>query len=65
VTDHEKEEFKGTFHGHALCALRDLIMKAPESSDRTKALGHLKDVFDSSFGLWLLWRQCESNNRIK
>jgi len=58
----EKEDFKKTFHGNALCQLRDLIVKAPDSPDRTLALGYLKDVFDSSYGLWMMWRERESND---
>jgi hypothetical protein len=48
------EDFKQTYHGYKLCELRDLIMSAPESSDRTKALELLTEIFKSAYGLWML-----------
>lgn len=49
-----KDAFKKTLQGRELCELRDLIMSAPESSDRTRALELLTRIFNGSYGFWLL-----------
>lgn len=56
-----KEDFKTTLHGHLIVQLRDLIMQAPDGPERNKAIGLLKEIFDSAAGLWMLKGKTDGN----
>lgn len=53
ATKEDRESFKKTFAAQPYLKLFEIFSSAPQSQDRTDAIGHLTQAFNSHFELWL------------